>query len=525
MDIDFSLYLVTSRELLPPGKDFYVTLEQALQGGVTVVQIREKTADTAEFLEICQRSKSICDRYHVPLLVNDRVDIALAVGASGVHVGQTDMPIAIARKLLPSNAVIGTSCNNVEEVKKALSDGADYVGIGAVWATNTKALDKPVIGVRNVGAMLEVLDATSVKAVAIGGIKSNNLLRTLYGSVSRTNHSLDGVAVVSEIMASDQPKEAAASLCNVLHEFKSGSSIQLGLCAQPTVYTLDKVTGDIVKLMEHMKTINPLVHQITNNVVIAQSANTTISIGASPIMATSAQEMSDLAQVCDALLVNIGTLTQDAYLGMLEAGTCMNAKRKPIIFDPVGVGATSFRKGAVEELLNTWQTSVIKGNAGELAALSGSTEVGSKGVDSVGTSFKDPATFVRNLAKRERCIIALTGKTDYVSDGKSVAILNNGHRYLGEITGSGCITGSCIAAYCALVSRLAGSELLKDDKLARGDVFVGTISGILILNIAAEIAATRDDVRGPGTFFPALLDELANLTPQILSGRARIELA
>ncbi|KAG7091073.1 hypothetical protein E1B28_010130 [Marasmius oreades] len=525
MDIDFSLYLVTGRELLPPGKDFYETLEQALQGGVTVVQIREKSLDTAEFLEICQRSKSICDRYNVPLLVNDRVDIALAVGANGVHVGQTDMPIAIARKLLPPNTVIGTSCNNVEEVKKALSDGADYIGIGAVWATKTKTLDKPVIGVRNVGAMLEVLDGTSVQAVAIGGIKSKNLLRTLYGSVSRTNHSLDGVAVVSEIMTSDNPKEAAAYLRNILREFQSGSSIQLGLCTQPNTHTSESITREIVGLMVLMKKISPLIHQITNNVVIAQSANTTISIGASPIMATSAQEMSDLSHICDALLVNIGTLTQDAYLGMLEAGVCMNAKRKPIVFDPVGVGATAFRKSAVDDLLNTWQASVIKGNAGELAALSGITEVESKGVDSVGTGFKDPVTFIRNLAKRERCIIALTGKTDYVSDGKSVAILKNGHQYLGEITGSGCITGSCIAAYCALASRLSESKPLKEDKLVRGDVFVGTISGILLLNVAAEIAAARDDVRGPGTFFPALLDELANLTPQVVSERVRVELA
>ncbi|EEB91438.1 hypothetical protein MPER_10198, partial [Moniliophthora perniciosa FA553] len=128
--IDYSIYLVTGRDLLPAGKDFFETLEQvmlfaSLQGGVTVVQIREKKADTAE--------KSA-----------NGVDIALAINASGVHVGQSDMPIAIARKLLPKGAIIGASCNNLEEVKKALTDGADYIGIGAVWATTTKALDKPV---------------------------------------------------------------------------------------------------------------------------------------------------------------------------------------------------------------------------------------------------------------------------------------------------------------------------------------------------------------------------------------------
>ena len=142
------------------------------------------------------------------------------------------------------------------------------------------------------------------------------------------------------------------------------------------------------------------------------------------------------------------------------------------------------------------------------------------------------------------CVVALTGKTDYVSDGESVAILNNGHQYLGQITGSGCITGSCIASYCALASRIFKSEHTEDAKLVGGDAFIATISGwvfrsmlddcepqklitdirILVLNVAAEIAATRGDVHGPGSFFPALLDELAHLTPETATGRVNLEL-
>ncbi|KAK7045553.1 thiamine biosynthetic bifunctional enzyme [Paramarasmius palmivorus] len=509
--VDYSVYLVTGRDLLPPGK-----------GGVTVVQIREKTADTAEFLEICQRAKSICDQYKVPLLVNDRVDIALAVNAHGVHVGQTDMPIAIVRKLLPKGAIIGASCNNEEEVKKALADGADYIGIGAVWATTTKALDKPVVGVRNVGAMLELLDGTPLKAVAIGGIKATNLLRTLHGSVSRTNHALDGVAIVSEIMASPQPKEAATRLRGIIQQFRNSRSIQRAFASSDNGYNTEQISNGVAHLFEHMKTISPLVHQITNNVAIAQSANITISIGASPIMATTAQEMHDLAKICDALLVNIGTLTHGPYEGMLKAGSCMNSHQKPIVFDPVGVGATAFRKESVNEILNTWQTSVIKGNAGELAAMAGSREVESRGVDSVGNGFKDPVAFVRNLARKERCVIALTGKIDYVSDGECVVILQNGHELLGRITGSGCITGSCIASYCAVASRLAG---IQEGVLVSGDIFLGTVAGILVLNVAAELAAARSDVKGPGTFFPALLDELAALTLEDVKQRMNIQIA
>ena len=121
-----------------------------------------------KFLQIATASKALCDKYNIPLIINDRIDIALAVRADGVHLGQADMPVSVARQLLLPGAIIGVSCNTVEQVKRAVQDGADYVGIGTVWATTTKKLTSPVVGVRGVGAMLEVLDGTRVKAVAIG---------------------------------------------------------------------------------------------------------------------------------------------------------------------------------------------------------------------------------------------------------------------------------------------------------------------------------------------------------------------
>ena len=159
---------------------------QSIKGGVTVVQVRDKEVDTQEvrrmfslsahfwvdnnfqFIHIAALSKSICDKYDIPLLINDRVDVALAVNADGVHLGQTDMTVEQARKLLPPGAIIGVSCNNVDQVREAIRNGADYIGIGAVWSTQTKKLTSPVIGVRGVGRMLEELDGTNIKAVAIG---------------------------------------------------------------------------------------------------------------------------------------------------------------------------------------------------------------------------------------------------------------------------------------------------------------------------------------------------------------------
>lgn len=184
-EIDYSLYLVTGRELLPPGKvrfssillpsdrssfqDYYESLEESLQGGVTLVQVREKTTDTGEFIEIARRTKEICDKYNVPVLINDRIDVHLAVGTAGIHVGQTDAPLDMARKLIGPDAIIGQSIRTVEDAERAIKGGVDYVGIGAVWDTSSKDLKgKKSLGPDGIGEILDVLAGTGVEAVAIG---------------------------------------------------------------------------------------------------------------------------------------------------------------------------------------------------------------------------------------------------------------------------------------------------------------------------------------------------------------------
>ncbi|KDR74997.1 hypothetical protein GALMADRAFT_69745 [Galerina marginata CBS 339.88] len=527
--IDYSLYLVTGRNLLPPDKDFLASLEESIQGGVSVVQLREKDLDTQEFVRLATQSKSVCDKYNIPLLVNDRVDVALAVGAHGVHLGQSDMSVEQARKLLPSGSIIGLSCNTVDHVRDAVLKKVDYIGIGAVWGTLTKKLTSPVIGVRGVGAMLAELDGTDIKSVAIGGIKSTNLMRTLHGSISPSNHALDGVAVVSDIMASPEPQSAARKLKTTFSQFQESCSRHpLGLNDATVktdlgLLTSESIMDGVTQLMTEIRKANPLVHQITNTVVGTQSANVTLAIGASPIMATEPREMEDLSRICGALLVNIGTMRAENLEGMLMAGAFANSFRKPVVFDPVGVGASAFRKASVKSLLDTWQASVIKGNAGELAALAGTTEVESKGVDSVGSGFKDPKNFVRNFAKRERCVVVLTGAVDYVSDGVSVVALHNGDEILGRFTGSGCILGSIIASYCATASQVAQADPnLDKGGIFRGDMFTAAVAGILVLTIAAEISVKTDDVKGPGTFLPALIDTLWNLTPEQVRELSRI---
>nr|GAT57665.1 TMP-TENI-domain-containing protein [Mycena chlorophos] len=482
---------------------------------VTVVQLREKHADTAEFLRIAQETKALTDKYNVPLIINDRVDIACAVKARGVHLGQSDLPIAVARTLLPAETIIGISCNSVEEVRRARDAGADYVGLGAVWDTQTKTLTNPPVGVRGLGAMLHELDGTNVRAVAIGGIKSSNLARLLRGAVSETNHRLDGVAVVSDIVASLDPGSAARRLRTIFHASKK-IDIPASLASSQ-----EEILDGALALSDAVRKSRPIVHQITNFVVANQSANMTLALGASPIMATAPEEMSDLSKISGALLVNIGTLVNSTLDGMLEGGFFANSFKKPVVLDPVGLGASSFRKSSLHKLLDTWQPTVIKGNAGELAALVNSQEATGRGVDSVG-GFTNPAEVVRAMANKERCVIVLSGKTDYVSDGHRVVAIDNGHPLLGAITGSGCMLGSCIAAFCAAANASAIDEQNPSQLTRGGDFLAAAVGGILTLTVASELAAKRDDVHGMGTFLPALIDEVSNLRPEVIRQFAKV---
>ncbi|CAE7126481.1 unnamed protein product [Rhizoctonia solani] len=415
------------------------------------------------------------------MFINDRVDVALAVGATGVHLGQTDMPVSTARKLLElthpdSPCLIGVSVGNVDEAKRAVLDGADYVGIGAVWDTKTKDLVKPVLGVRGVGDILDIVGDAGIPSVAIGGIKIHNALHTLHGAVGPiTGTALSGLAVITEIVSAPDASIPAKALTKIINS-RSKHFHWPALCLAPnTAPSAALLAENAGSLLTVLRERSPLVHQITNNVVIAQSANATLALGASPIMATAPEEMDDLGKVAGGLLVNFGTITNKA--GMLVAGKAANTNKKPVVFDPVGVGATQFRRETASELLNSWQVSIIKGNAGEIGALLGSSEVVSRGVDSTGPGFSDPANIVRSLAKRERCIVVMTGKTDYVSDGYTTVALSNGHPMLADITGSGCIVGMAITAFAA-ASRLVAAETVEDEgKLVRGDMFQAAVAG------------------------------------------------
>lgn len=197
---DTSLYLVTDRSGMGDC-EFESKIRSAVEGGCTMVQLREKNVNSYLIYQRALSIKKITDEYHIPLIINDRLDIMLAVGADGVHLGQQDIPVKIARKLIGKDKIIGVSAHCPEEAEKAEQDGADYLGVGAIFPTETK---KDII-ITPVNVLREIKETVSVPVVAIGGIDQNNI-NTLKGS------HVDGVAVISAIMKSKDPKSSAVAL-------------------------------------------------------------------------------------------------------------------------------------------------------------------------------------------------------------------------------------------------------------------------------------------------------------------------
>ncbi len=187
--IDYSIYLVTDEACLH-GRPLLECVEEALAAGVTLVQYRAKTADGGVLYTEACKLKELCDNYNVPLIINDRLDIALAVGAAGVHLGQDDLPCAVARRLLGEDFIIGVSAHNPAEGVQAVSEGADYLGCGAVFGTATKH-DVAKLGLENLRAIRK---SVAVPMVGIGGITADN-----YAEVLATG--ADGAAIVSGILA------------------------------------------------------------------------------------------------------------------------------------------------------------------------------------------------------------------------------------------------------------------------------------------------------------------------------------
>lgn len=209
MDFDLSLYLVTDRPL-SRGRDIRWIVEEAVKGGCTMVQLREKDCDTATFVKLAQELKEVLRPYNVPLIINDRLDVALAVDADGVHIGQSDMPYEIARKLLGPDKIIGLSVEDMDDLRVANTLDVDYIGISPIFGTATKTDTAEPFGLD--GAQ-KVMALSVHPAVGIGGMNH----RTAADVMKR---GVDGIAVVSDIVAADSPRQSSAELLQLVNENK-----------------------------------------------------------------------------------------------------------------------------------------------------------------------------------------------------------------------------------------------------------------------------------------------------------------
>ncbi|SPO25353.1 related to thiamine-phosphate diphosphorylase / hydroxyethylthiazole kinase [Ustilago trichophora] len=552
--VDYSVYFVTGRELLPAGVDYYESLERCLaHGNVTVVQIREKDAETNEFLEIAQKSLAICDRYNVPMLINDNLSVCLSLPERvGLHIGQEDIPVSEARRILGEKRLLGISVKTLDQAKRAREEGhADYAGVGPCYGTLSKAgiTEDKVIG--NAGAQRIVAELNKegkrLPCVLIGGLNQKTAARTLFGATGETN-APDGIAVISAIVGRVDSDKAAQELADIVKAFKKGlsassasSSFNPGGVASsfslPNVQAKDvefykTAAANLLSFHREGTQGPPLIQTITSHVSSTMSANLALAFSSSPIMSHEAAEAADLSLAVGALVLNIGTISPASREGMFVAGTSANRNLKPVVLDPVGGGATQFRKDVVRSILNHTQVTLLKGNAAELASIAGKQdEVKSRGVDSGAGQLKDPIGLVKDLARKERCLVLLSGKKDYLTDGKTVITSDNGHPLLGAITGSGCALGVTVGAGLAAACNLAKSEekevvSLGNTLVAHGevDLLVGALTGLLAMTIASEKAAVREDVKGPGTFIPALQDELAAVSADDILKYAKLEI-
>jgi hydroxyethylthiazole kinase len=255
------------------------------------------------------------------------------------------------------------------------------------------------------------------------------------------------------------------------------------------------------RTLRELRARKPLVHQVTNYVVMNETANATLALGALPVMAHAPQEVEEMAAAAGALVLNIGTLSEHWVEAMLLAG---KAAAGPIVLDPVGAGATRYRTETAKRLLEELDIAVVRGNAAEIATLAGRDgEI--RGVESIGAD-DSPDELAKEAATALGCIAAVTGPTDYVSDGRRMIAVSNGHEFLGTVSGTGCMATAVTGSFLAV----------KPDAPLEASA-----EALVALGVAGEDAAQA--AKGPGTFHAALYDALYNLDPETLDDRARVD--
>jgi hydroxyethylthiazole kinase len=261
-------------------------------------------------------------------------------------------------------------------------------------------------------------------------------------------------------------------------------------------------TYKLAILLERVRERNPLVHNITNVVVTNFTANGLLAIGASPVMAYAMEEVAEMVSHASSLVVNIGTLNAQTVEAIILAGKAANGLAVPVIFDPVGAGATSYRTETAKRIMREVKVSIIRGNAAEIANVIGEGwEI--KGVDA-GTTNGNIIDLAITAAKKLKTLVVITGKEDVVTDGTSTYLVGNGHPLLTRVTGTGCLLTSVIGAYTGVEK----------------DLVLASVAALTFYGIAAEKAAIQTAEYGPGSFQIEFLNQLSKVSAHDVSQQA-----
>jgi hydroxyethylthiazole kinase len=256
--------------------------------------------------------------------------------------------------------------------------------------------------------------------------------------------------------------------------------------------------------LRELRERKPLIHQITNYVVMNETANATLALGALPVMAHAREEVEEMVSVAGALVLNIGTLSGPWIESMLLAAKAANAEGVPVVLDPVGAGATTLRTETGKRILDAAEIAVVRGNAAEVATLAG-REAEIRGVESIGAEGSG-AELAQAAAQALGTVAAVTGPVDYVSDGERVLAVANGHELLATVTGTGCMATAVTGCFLGV----------------RPDApLEAAAEALVVFGLAGEEAA--EGAKGPGTFHVQLYDALYNLNPETIDGRARVD--
>ena len=482
------LYAVTDTSWLR-GRTLAQQVEEALRGGATMVQLREKELQGEALEQEAREILALCRQYGVPLLINDDVMLAKKIGADGVHVGQDDMSAAKARELLGEDAIIGVTARTVEQAVAAQEAGADYLGSGAVFGTSTKKDAKPM----DPAYFQQICESVSIPVVAIGGVTLDNI-RELEG------RKMSGFAIVSGIFAAEDIETRTRDLWKAAQE----------LC----------LPGQVSRLKMEILRRHPVVQCITNIVTVNDCANALLAVGASPTMAHHPEEMEEFAAVCDALVCNMGAT--ESLEAMMAAGKADTAgPSRPVVIDPVGCATSAFRRRKCLELIDAVHPACIRGNGAEIRALATNHRT-ARGVDDLFLQEKtespadkngqsgaeisedqpssdfslseETVRCARQLSRMTGAIVIASGETDYVVCGDRVYSVRGGSAWMTRVTGTGC-----------MLSVLLGAFLSVENSALSAAACCG------MMNVCAERAQehTAAEHGGTGTFRVHLIDELS----------------